>query len=166
LAESYEHDGAYLPAAKTFAHIADAFPRDSLAADALLRAGAAYASLWGTDESDTASRSLALAAFERIHGSYAASPRNLDADIALRALREYQISLYYERKRAYESALLYLRGIASALPRSVYARMALLRAVEIYRTPQVGRPLDAAATCATLRSNFGGARDVRRVCSG
>jgi outer membrane protein assembly factor BamD (BamD/ComL family) len=145
--------------------IADVFPRDSLAADALLRAGAAYASLWGSAEGDTASQSLALSAFERLHGSYPTSPRNLDADIAVRALREYRIGLYYERRRAYESALLYLRGIANALPNSTYARMALLRAVEIYRTPEVRRPLDAAATCATLRSSYGGDRDIQRACA-
>lgn len=159
-----------LLAAQAFIRLAEQFPQDTLADDALYLSGRAYAGLWKRPSLDPQYGLLAQTQFRLLGGVYPDSPM---ADSAARELRrldemfagkDYETGLYYVRRKAFDSAILYFRSVVEQWPNTDKARQAMLRLVEVYRLPTMNYAEDAEEVCGALRAGFPTDAEVLRLC--
>ena len=168
LAETYFGSGDQLRAAREFRRVSDEFPTDTLAAEALMRAGDAYADLWRRPELDPTYGQQALATYQELLNRFATArivPRVRERVSYLEnrfAEKSFKAALYYVRLKAYDSAILYLRDLLATYPRASVAPQALVRLVEAYRT--IGYMEELKETCGYFRTNHPRAADLDRVC--
>jgi outer membrane protein assembly factor BamD len=155
LAECYFAQGNQLQAAREFRKVSDDWPSSTLAPEALLRAGDAYADLWRRPELDDTYGATAKSAYQELLNRYPDSPaagraryRIADLDDMF-AQKEFKTAQYYYRLRAYDSAILYLKDIAATYPRAEVTPRALLKLVDAYRA--VGYVEDIQETCGYIR---------------
>lgn len=162
--------GERLLAAQAFMRLSDGFPTDSLADDALLASGDAYRAMWRRPALDPEYGLLAQTQYRLLLGAYPDSPLADTAVVRLRHLdemlaeKDYETAMHYVRRRAYDSAILYLRDVVQAWPNTDTARQAMLRLVEIYRRPQLNYVEDAEEVCAALRAGFPTDPEVLELC--
>lgn len=170
LAGSHESNKEHILAATTFTRLAESFPDDSLADDALFEAGQSYLRLWRNPELDPQYGTLAQVQFRTLLGVYPDSPLRPKVDAALLAIDEnfaakyYLNGLFYVRRGAFDSAIIYFKDAVKDYPNSNHARLALLRMVEVYRRPQMNYKEEAAETCVTLRTAYPTDKDVNLIC--
>ena len=168
LAETYFATGDQLRAAREFRVVSDGSPNDSLAPEALMRAGDAYADLWRRPELDPTYGQQALATYQEFLNRFAGSrvePRVRERVAFLEnkfADKSFKAALYYVRLKAYDSAILYLRDLLATYPRSTVAPEALTRLVEAYRS--IGYAEEIKETCGYFRTNHPNAPSLDRVC--
>lgn len=168
LAETYAAQNDMITAAREFRRVADDFPSDALAPQALLRVGDQYARLWRRAELDPTNGETALATFQELLGRYPESAAARIATVRVQALndqyarKDFQNGLYYFKRGGFDSAILYFRGLIARYPASSVVPEAYVKLVEAYRT--VGYREERDETCAHLQQFFGGRADVRRVC--
>jgi outer membrane protein assembly factor BamD len=168
LAETYFASGDQLRAAREFRRVSDEFPTDTLAAEALMRAGDAYADLWRRPELDPTYGQQALATYRELLSRFPGSrvePRARERVSFLEskfAEKSFKAALFYVRLKAYDSAILYLRDLLATYPRAPVAPQALTRLVEAYRS--IGYLEELKETCGYFRTNHPNAADLDRVC--
>jgi outer membrane protein assembly factor BamD len=168
LAETYFASGDQLRAAREFRRVSDEFSGDSLAAEALMRAGDAYADLWRRPELDPSYGQQALATYQELLTRFPGTriePRARERVAFLEnkfAEKSFKAALYYVRLKAYDSAILYLRDLLATYPRATVAPQALVRLVEAYRS--IGYLEELKETCGYFRTNHPTAADIDRVC--
>lgn len=155
LAESYFGTRNQLQAARQFRKVSDDFPTSALAAEALLRAGDAYADLWRRPELDDSYAQTAKATYQELLNRYPDAPAAARARMRIAdleewfAAKEFKSAQYYYRLKAYDSAILYLKDIAATYPRASVTPTALLRLVDAYRA--LGYAEDRRETCGYIR---------------
>jgi outer membrane protein assembly factor BamD len=160
------HD--YVTAAREFRRVADDDPGDALAPDALLRAGDAHFQLWRRFELDPSSGQTALATYQELVGRYPESRASQTAAARVRQLndwfatKDFETGVFYFRRGAYESSILYFRGVIAQYPTATVVPDAFVRLVRAYQA--LGYKEETDETCATLRQYYGGRRDVRALC--
>ncbi len=170
LGQAHERRGEFLLAAQNFSRVAESFPEDTLADDALQAAGDAYARLWRKPTLDTQYGAQAQAQYRLLISLYPDSPRRAAAEAALRrldswyAIKDLETGIFYQRRKAFDSALIYLRDVVRNFPQTDQAREALLRMVQIYRDPSMNYQDDAKEACQTLRDRWPDDREVKRLC--
>jgi len=170
LAMSHEQKGEHLLAATSFLRLAETFPDDSLADDALLAAGDSYASLWRDPGLDPTYGTMAQSEYRLLASIYPDSPLRERAQKAAVqiddkfATKDYETALQYVRRRAFDSALIYFKDVVKNYPNSFRVRDALLRMVEVYRNPVMNYQDEAKETCITLRTAYGGDPEVAKLC--
>jgi len=131
-------NGLYLEAAREFRRVADEHAGHRLAPDALLRAGDAQAELWRDPELDPEYGQAAMATYRELVARFPESRAAARAAAKLVRLadmfadKDYRSGRFYQRLKAYDSAILYFRGVVADYPQSRYAPQALLRLVQIY----------------------------------
>jgi outer membrane protein assembly factor BamD len=168
LAETYFAAGDQLRAAREFRRVSDESPTDSLAPEALMRAGDAYADLWRRPELDPSYGQQALATYQELLTRFPGSkiePRARERVAYLEnkfAEKAFKAALYYVRLKAYDSAILYLRDLLATYPRATVAPEALVRLVEAYQS--IGYMEEMKETCGYFRTNHPNAADLNRVC--
>ena len=171
LAQAHENRQEHVLAATSFSRLAESFPDASLADDALLAAGDSYVRIWKNPELDPQYGTLAQAQFRTLIGVYPDSPRRKDAEAALLALderyasKDYLNGLFYVRRGAFDSSIIYFKSVVKDYPNTDHARLALLRMVEVYRRPQMNYKEEAAETCTTLKTAYAGDKDVVKTCT-
>ena len=74
LGELYVREGSYLQGVREFRRLVDEFPSDSLAPEALLRAGNAYRALWRSPDLDATYGLTAQSVYSELLTRYPASP--------------------------------------------------------------------------------------------
>ena len=159
-----------LLAAQAFIRLAESFPNDSLADDALYMSGQAYLGLWPNAALDPQYGLLAQTQFRLLVGVYPDSPMADSASLALEGLderfatKDYETGMHYLRRKAYDSAILYFKDVVKGWPESDRARQAMLRMVEIYRLPLLNYTDDAEEVCVTLRAAYPKDGEVVRLC--
>jgi outer membrane protein assembly factor BamD len=132
-------NGLYLEAAREFRRVADEHAGHRLAPDAMLRAGDAQAELWRDPELDPEYGQAATATYRELVARFPDSRAAQRAATKLVRLadmfadKDYRSGRFYQRLKAYDSAILYFRGVVADYPQSRYAPQALLRLVQIYR---------------------------------
>jgi outer membrane protein assembly factor BamD len=132
-------NGQYLEAAREFRRVADEHAGHRLAPDALLRAGDAQAELWRDPELDPEYGQAATSTYRELVARFPDSRAAQRAAVKLVRLadmfadKDYRSGRFYQRLKAYDSAILYFRGVVADYPQSGYAPQALLRLVQIYR---------------------------------
>jgi len=170
LAWSHEKKNEHVLAATSFSRLAESFPDDSLADDALLEAGNSYRRIWRSVELDPQYGTLSQVQYRTLLSVYPESPLRARADSALLALdemyaeKDYRNGVFYMRLRAYDSAIIYFKDVVKLYPNTDRARMALLRLVEVYRRPAMNYKEEAAETCATLRAAYPMDAEVKLLC--
>ena len=172
LAVAHEGKGEHLLAAASFLRLAETFPDDSLADDALLNAGDAYARLWRDPALDPQYGSLAQLQYRQLASIYPDSPladsaqkRSAHID-DLMAQKDYNTAVHYVRRKCFDCALIYLKDVVKNYQNSLVARDALMRMVEVYRNPLMNYRDEAAETCVTLRTAYPADPGVIKLCPG
>jgi outer membrane protein assembly factor BamD len=168
LGEAHFAMGSQLTAAREFRKVSDETPNDPLAAEALLRAGDAYADLWRRPELDPSYGQTALATYQELLNRYPGGPPAKRAqdridDLKERfAYKEYKAALYYFRLKAYDSAILYLKDLVATYPRASVAPAALIKLVQAYKT--LGYKEDVQETCGYLKRFHPKAAGIGEFC--
>ena len=170
LASSHEHQGEFLLAAQSYNRLVESFPDDSLADDAALQSARSYARLWRKPELSPEYGETALASYNTLIGLYPTSKLIPTAQKEIGDLenkfaqKDYIAGMYYFRKKAWDSGILYFKDVVTKYPNSPTARDAMLRLVESYKAIQYKE--DASDMCTQLRQRFPRDVDVARTCSG
>ncbi len=170
LAQAHEAKSEHILAATSFTRLAESFPDDSLADDALYQAGASYLRIWQNPELDPQYGTLAQSHIRTLLSVYPDSPLRKDAEAALLSLddryasKDYLNGMFYVRRGAFDSSIIYFKSVVKDYPNTEHARLALMRMVEVYRAPQMNYKEEAAETCTTLRTAYAGDKEVVKLC--
>ena len=127
-----------LQAVRELRRVADEGGTDSLAADALVRAGDAYAALWRKPELDPTYGETALATYREVQQRYEGTAAARRAGARINGLqeqfaeKEYRTALFYFRLKAFDSAILSLRNVVASWPRTKVVPDALVKLVQTY----------------------------------
>lgn len=161
--------GNQLQAVREFRRVADEQPEGPLAADALVRAGDAYADLWRRPELDPTYGQTARTVYEEVVSRYGGTPAAGRASLRLAALsesfarKEYKNALFYFRYKAWDSAILLLRSVIATYPRSTVVPEALERLVRVYQI--LNYQEDVKETCAYIAQYHPDPAGPARLCS-
>jgi outer membrane assembly lipoprotein YfiO len=168
LAECYFQTGDRVQAAHEFRQVADQYPTSEYAPLALLRAGDANLRLWKRPELDPSYGETALAIYQELAGRYpgtAAAERAGQHVLQLKewfAEKTYKSGLFYLKRRAFDSAIIYFKDVIARFGETSRAPDALLRLVDCYRA--IGYAAELKETCAHLRRFYPRANGLGGNC--
>lgn len=168
LAECAFQTGDLAGAALGFQKVAEEFPNSEYASLALLRNGDAHLRLWRRPEVDASPGQAALAAYQELVGRYPGTDAAARAQLHVRQLnaqfaeRSYKTGMFYFRRRAYDSAIIYFKDIIATYADTRRVPDALLRLVDSYRA--IGYRDELSETCAHLRRYYPHAEGLDRRC--
>ncbi len=168
LAECYFGEGDFVTAAREFRRVADESPGHRLAPDALLRTADSYAKLWEKPELDPSNGQTAIATDQELAGRFPDAPAARVATARLRALnekfaqKEMQNAVFYFRRNAFDSAILYFKDLIASYPSSSLVPDAYTYIVRSYRA--IGYKDQEAEFCNALRQLYPNRADTRKYC--
>lgn len=168
LAECEFQTGDHVQAAHDFRQVADQYPTSAYAPLALLRAGDANLRLWRRPELDPSYGETALAIYQELAGRYPGTQAATRAQAHVLQLREwfaekdYKNGMFYFRRRAYDSAIIYFKDVIANYPGTAHVPRALLRLVESYRA--IGYAEERKETCASLRRYYPATEGLDAAC--
>ena len=160
--------GDYVQAASDFRKVADEFSTTEYAAIALLRAGDANLKLWHRPELDPSYGETALAIYQELAGRYPESDAAARARLHVRKLenqfaeKAYKTGIFYMRRKAFDSAIIYFKDVIANYPGAQRAPDALLRLVDAYRA--IGYTQEMQETCEHLRRFYPSATRLDASC--
>ena len=169
LAQAHGRQREHLLAAQSYSRLYESFPDDTLADDAALEAARSYRRMWRKPTLDPTYGETALATYNTLLGLY---PTSDFADVARReideleqwfATKNYETGMFYLRRKAYDSAIIYFRTVIDRWPNVPRARDALLRLAGAYEAIRYRD--DFNETCARLRQAYPDDREVARTCA-
>jgi len=168
LGECYLGMKSHLQAVREFRRVSDETPSDPLAPDALLRAGDAFSELWRRIELDPTYAQTAISTYQEVSNRYPGTQASAVAQQRILGIndrlaeKQYQAALYYIRYKADDSAILYLKDLASAYPKAKIVPQALVQLITIYK--RLGYTEDIRETCLYLRRFHPDAPRVDYAC--
>jgi len=168
MAECYFQTGDRVQAAHEFRKVADEFPTSEYAPLALLRAGDANLRLWRRAELDPTYGETALSIYQELAARYADSDAAARARPHVRRLQNqfaektYKNGMFYLRRKAYDSAIIYFKDVIANYPEAKLAPDALLRLVDSYRA--IGYTDELKETCDHLRRFYPQATGLGKSC--
>jgi outer membrane protein assembly factor BamD len=169
LGEAHTGRHEYILAAQAYSRIPESFPEDTLAGVATFKAGMSYSKLWRKPSLDSDYGQTALATLQSFLAAYPDSPLVDQARAEINkldewfAIKSYDAGMFYLKRKAYDSAIIYFHDVATGYPETDHARMALLRLVEAYG--KIGYKEEVAETCSTLREKYAGNGEVKAACA-
>lgn len=168
LGDSYFQNGEYLLAANEFERLNREFPQGKYADEALFKAGLAYSDMKRRPERDQAETLKALELLETLLAKYpntkyadtvAVFSRNLKDQLAE---KELMAGLFYFKRKLYESAIIYLKGVLDNYPKSSSAPSALYH---LYlASERMGYPDDARDARAWLCREYANTEYGEKLC--
>ena len=170
LARAHQEREEWVLAGASFTRLVESFPDDTLSDDAALEAARSYRRLWRKPTLDPTYGESAEATYNTLLGLYPTSPLIPEAQKELAALQEmfaqknYLSGMYYLRRNAHDSAIIYFKDVLAKYPNTPSARLAQLRLVDAYKAIRYKE--DAADQCAELRRSFPDDAEVRETCAG
>lgn len=170
LAEAHQKKGEWVLAATSFSRLVESFPDDSLADDAALEAARSYRKLWRKPALDPTYGYSAEASYTTLLSLYPTSPlvptaqKELAALMEMFAEKDYLSGMYYMRRGAWDSGIIYFKDVVSKYPTTPTAKDAQLRLVESYKAIKYKE--DAQDACTALRRSYPGDRQVEEACAG
>ena len=168
LAECNFQLGDFVQAASDFRKVADEFSTTQYAPTALLRAGDANLRLWHRPELDPTYGEAALAIYQELTGRYPESDAAARARLHVRRLenqfaeKTYKNGMFYLRRKAFDSAIIYFKDVIANYPNAQRAPDALLRLVDSYRA--IGYTQEVQETCEHLRRFYPNATRLAQSC--
>ena len=169
LAQAHGHQREHLLAAQSYTRLFESFPDDTLADDAAMQAARSYQRLWRRPSLDPTYGETALATYNSLIGLYPQSPfadtaRAEILDLEQRfATKNYETGMFYLRRKAYDSAIIYFRTVMERWPHVPRSRDALLRLAQAFDAIRYREDFDEA--CAQLRRGYPGDPEVARTCA-
>jgi outer membrane protein assembly factor BamD len=160
--------GDYVQAASDFRKVADEFSTSQYAPTALLRAGDSNLRLWHRPELDPSYGETALAIYQELAGRYPDSDAAGRARLHVRRLenqfaeKAYKTGIFYMRRKAFDSAIIYFKDVIANYPNAQRAPDALLRLVDSYRA--IGYTQEVQETCEHLRRFYPNASRLQASC--
>lgn len=170
LATAHEKQGEHLLAAQSYSKLVESFPDDSLAPNAALEAARSYWKLWRKPSLDPTYGQTALATYNTLIGLYPTSPIIPQAQKELAelenwfAIKDYDAGMFYLRRKAYDSAIIYFKDVLSRWPNAPKSRDASLRLVDAYKAIRYKE--DASDLCTQLRKKYVNDAEVHEACKG
>lgn len=168
LAKSHAGRQEHLLAAQAYNRLAESFATDSLADESMYEAAREYQKLWRRPTLDAQYGEQALAAYQSLLGLYPDTDRKADADRQVGLLQEwfaskdYESGMYYYRRKAYDSAVIYFKDVVKNYPQTDKSREAYLRLAGSYEAIRYRE--DKKEVCATLFAKFPADKEVALVC--
>lgn len=168
LAECNVQLGDHVQAASDFRKVADEFSTTQYAPIALLRAGDSNLRLWHRPELDPTYGEAALAIYQELTGRFPDSDAAARARPHVRRLenqfaeKTYKNGMFYLRRKAYDSAIIYFKDVIANYPNAQRAPDALLRLVDSYRA--IGYTQELQETCEHLRRFYPNATRLAVSC--
>ncbi|HUL03868.1 MAG TPA: outer membrane protein assembly factor BamD [Gemmatimonadales bacterium] len=168
VAECMFQTNDFAGAVVTFTKVAEEFPTSDYAPLALLRAGDANLRMWPRPEVDPTPGQTALATYQELLGRYPSSDAAARAQLRVSKLsewfaeRSYKIGMFYVRRKAYDSAIIYFKDIVASYNTTKWVPSALLRLVDSYRA--IGYVEEMKETCANLRQYYPDTYGLKRRC--
>jgi outer membrane assembly lipoprotein YfiO len=146
LGQAYEADGQFEEAVSAYEELIRRYPSSTMIEDARFRI--AQASQKGTfrpsyDQSPTDKAIKELQAFKTSHGGSDLAVKAEEQISVLeekRAQHALEIAVFYERQKAWRSALIYYRDIATHFPKSSMAVQAAAKVAELERLVETDTP--------------------------
>jgi outer membrane protein assembly factor BamD len=170
LARSHQEQSEWVLAATSFSRLVESFPDDTLADDAALEAARSYGKLWRKPALDPTYGYSAMASYNTLLSLYPTSPlvpagqKELANLMEMFAEKDYLSGVYYLRRGAYDSGIIYFKDVIAKYPTTPSARQAQLRLVDAYRAIKYRE--DAADACSALRKTYPGDHEVAETCEG
>ena len=155
VAECQFQQGLLVEAAHAFRDVADQSPESPFAPLALLRAGDANLRTWRDPELDPTPGQAALAIYQELVGRYPGTEAATRAQGRVRELNDqfatkaYQNGMFYFRRHAYDSGIIYFKDVIATYPESGLVTDALLRLADTYAL--IGYHDELKEVCGTLR---------------
>jgi len=168
LAQAYSARGDHLLAAQSYSRLAESFATDTLADDALYYAAREFQAMWRKPTLDPQYGGEAVATYEMMVALYPESEWKDSATKQIAALNEsfatkdYENGMHYMRRKAYDSAIIYMRDIVTKFPNTARSRDALLALAVAYDA--IKYKDDKADVCKTLREKYPNDREVAVTC--
>src|SRR5881394_1802076 len=168
LAETWFQLADYVQAASDFRKVADEFSMTDYAPLALLRAGDSNLRLWHRPELDPSYGETALAIYQELAGRFPDSEAAGRARPHVRRLenqfaeKTYKTGIFYMRRKAFDSAIIYFKDVIANYPNAQRAPDALLRLVDSYRA--IGYKEELQETCDHLRRFYPKLVGLNREC--
>jgi outer membrane protein assembly factor BamD len=168
LAETYFSQGDYVTAAQEFRRVADEDPNHRLAPTALLRAGDSYSKLWETPDLDPTNGETALATYQELAGRFPNSDAARIATTRLAALnerfaqKELDIGVFYFKRNAFDSAILYFKDLIANYPSTALVPTAYIYIVRSYHA--IGYTDQETQFCNAIRQFYPKLGDLQRYC--
>ena len=158
LGDMYVREGSDLEGVREYRRLSDEFPTDSLAPEALLRAGDAYMKLWRRPDLDPSYGLTAQSTWQELIARYPAAPASKLAEQRINELENRLATKmlwdgkFYVQMKAYDAAIIVLKELFATWPHSTSAPDAVMYLVETYR--KLKQPEDASDMCGILRSLY------------
>src|SRR5215207_5669298 len=124
LARAHQERREWVLAGASFTRLVESFPDDTLSDDAALEAARSYRRLWRKPTLDPTYGESAEATYNTLLGLYPTSPLIPEAQKELAALQEmfaqknYLSGMYYLRRNAHDSAIIYFKDVLAKYPAS------------------------------------------------
>ncbi|HEX5436351.1 MAG TPA: outer membrane protein assembly factor BamD [Gemmatimonadaceae bacterium] len=170
LGKAYQGKGEDLLAAQSYSRVPESFPTDTLADDAMLAAGQAYARMWRKPTLDPTYGQTALSTLQTFLALFPTSPLRGVAQKEIGrltewfAIKDYDTAHLYFRRGAYDSSIIYLKSVVQSYPQTHAAHDAMVMLAEAYR--KINYKEELSETCQTLRQRYPHDGDVRDACDG
>lgn len=168
LAKSHAGREEHLLAAQAYNRMAESFATDTLADDALYEAAREYQKLWRRPTLDAQYGEQAIAAYQTLLGLYPDTELKDEAEKAIGDLQEwfatkdYESGMYYFRRKAWDSAIIYFKDVVKNFPQTARSRDAYLRLADAYDA--INYRDDKKDVCATLAQKYPRDPEVRETC--
>lgn len=168
LARAHAGRGEHILAAQAYNRLAESFATDSLADNAMYEAASEYQKLWRRPSLDANYGEQALSAFQSMLGLYPDSELKDDAEKQMGLLQEwfaakdYESGLYYLRRKAFDSAIIYFKDVVKNYPQTAKSREAYLRLAESYEAIRYRE--DKKEVCTTLQERYPTDKEVTLAC--
>lgn len=168
LAKAHAGRGEHILAAQAYNRLAESFATDSLADNAMYEAAREYQKLWRRPSLDANYGEQALSAFQTMLGLYPDSELKDDAEKQMGTLQEwfaakdYESGLYYLRRKAFDSAIIYFKDVVKNYPQTAKSREAYLRLAESYEAIRYRE--DKKEVCTTLQEKYPTDKEVALTC--
>ena len=170
LATAHEKQGEHLLAAQSYTKLVESFPDDSLADDAALEAARSYRRMWRKPNLDPTYGETSLATYNELLGLYPTSPLVPTAQKELAelenwfAIKNFDAGMFYMRRKAFDSAILYFKDVLARWPDAPKARETSLRLLDAYKAIRYRE--DASDLCTQLRKKYVNDAGVKAACNG
>ena len=159
----------HLLAAQAYTRLAESFPDHALADDALYGAARSYHRLWRKPTLDAQYGQTAISTYRLYLAMYPNGEQRGAAETQLARLeqdfatKEYEVGVFYRRRKYFDSALIYFRNVVATYPATPRARDAYLRMIETFRDIRYTEDAREACTAATQR--YPGDAEIGALCA-
>ncbi len=170
LATAHVRQRENLLAAQSYTRLYESFPDDTSADDAAMEAARSYKRMWRKPVLDATYGEMALATYNTLLGLFPSSEladgaraEILELELGF-ATKNYETGRYYYRRKAYDSAIIYLKTVLERWPHVPRARDAMVLLAQTFKVIKYRE--DLQETCTALRSTYPDDPKWAKTCEG